>query len=215
MDRAARLALVLSLGAGLLAAGCAAPAACAGDPGRGLPPEETVVLRFQRDEDLAAWKASGGEWKVEKGCALGRQVGDHYAYLTWPVYYGTISSVSIRGRIASRDNRNFRIQVGHIAAILNWECDDVDRFHDGWGDGRSVRGRALQGKGEHEILFVQDGDLVRILVDDRERWETRGRLRGTVTLHPAMGSTIQVREVVIRGRPVPWIPVDGPDQRAP
>ncbi len=203
--------------ASALAAAALASAGCvsAPRPDAAAPPEETIRLRFETDEDLAAWRIGGGEWVVKKGAAFGRQVGNTYAYLTYPVFFGAISSVTIRGGIASADNFNFRIAIGHVSAIFNWELADQNIYRDQtWGEGHNVRPRALS-PGQHEIRFVEDGDVIRILVDGREVWETTGRLRGTVTVYPAVGSTIEVREVEIRGTPVPWIAVDGPSMRAP
>lgn len=201
----------------VLAVSLAVAAGCASAPpsGSAAPPEETVRLRFESDEDLAAWRIAGGEWVVKKGAAFGRQVGDRYAYLTYPVFFGAISSVTIRGGIASADNFNFRVAIGNVSVIFNWELDDLNICRDRtWGDGYKVRPRALS-RGQHEIRFVEDGDVIRVLVDGREVWETTGHLRGTVTVYPAVGSTIEVREVEIRGTPVPWIAVDGPSMRAP
>ena len=179
------------------------------------PHEELERLTFSSDEDLGAWRISGGEWLVKKGAAYGHQTGDRYAYLTWPRYYGAVSSVVVRGSIVSPANENFRVAIGHVSAIFNWELDDADRYHDGWGVGQSATPRSLAAGSDHEIKFVQDGDVIRVLVDGRETWQTKGRMAGTVTVYPAVGSTIRVREVEIRGVPVPWIAVDGPSQPAP
>jgi hypothetical protein len=123
--------------------------------------------------------------------------------------------VTVRGRVASAKNLNFRVAVGHVAALLNWEGRAVNVFHDGWNVRREVGPRALSAGGDHEIRFEQvDGRIV-VRVDGRALWETRGHLRGTVSVYPAVGSTIAVREVEIRGTPVPWIAVDGPSQAAP
>lgn len=197
--------------AALMTAGCATAAS---DPAP-QPLEETVHLGFSSDADLAAWRVTGGEWVVKKGAAYGRQVGDSYAYLTYPVFFGEISSVTLRGGIESKQNFNFRVAVGHVSAIFNWEVQDLNIFRDdSWSPGHDVAPRALS-QGMHEIRFLQDRSVIRILVDGREVWETTGHLRGTVTVYPAVGSTIRVEDVEIRGIPIPWIAVDGPSVRAP
>jgi hypothetical protein len=178
------------------------------------PAEEVVRASFRNDADLARWKIGGGQWRVEKLGACGRQAGDRYAYLTWPAYFGSISSVTIRGGVADDANRNFRVAVGHVSAILNWEVRDADVFSDGHSRSETSPGSLAPGD-DHEIRFVQDDEVIRILVDGIQRWETRGRLRGTVTIYPAVGSVIRIRSVEIRGVPVPWIAVDGPSQPAP
>jgi hypothetical protein len=184
------------------------------DAGNAPPPDVTIRAEFLDEDDLKAWRMGGGEWTVRRGEAYGRQVGAAYAYLTWPAYFGSVSSVTIHGRIASREDRNFRVAVGHVSAIFNWELDDGDIYHDGPGDGVLVRPHGLP-PGEHEITFVQDGEIARVLVDGRATYESRTRLRGTVTIYPAVGSEIAVRDVEIRGVPLPWIVVDGPSIKAP
>jgi len=209
---------VFALAAAFSAAGCASAAPVAptapirpSDP----PDEEVVRATFRVDEDLGAWRIAGGDWRVEDGAAVGTQLGDADAYLTWPVYFGSISSVVVRGRIVSKENTNFRVAVGDVAALLNWEMRPVNVFHQGFDVRKEAGPRALSSKRDHEIRFDEiDGRIV-VRVDGSPVWETRGRLRGTVTIYPAVGSTIRVRDVEIRGAAVPWIKVDGPSQRAP
>jgi hypothetical protein len=211
--RPAALALALTV-ASCTSAAVETPETAAAPPA--AEPHDVIVRRtFETDGDLAAWRISGGEWMVKKGAAYGHQTGDRYAYLTWPQYFGRISSVTVHGSIASPENVDFRLAVGHVNAIFNWELDDVDIYHDGWGDGKAVPHRSLAKGRDCEMKFVQDGDVIRVLVDGRETWQTTGRMAGTVTIYPAVGSTIRIRDVEIRGVPVPWIAVDGPSQRAP
>jgi hypothetical protein len=205
-------AKIVAIALVLVAAGCASATATAAS--RSAPPDETVRLTFASDDDLKAWRITGGEWVVKKGAAYGRQVDDAYARLTYPVFFGSVSSVTVHGRIVSSDNLNFRVAVGHVSAILNWELDDGDIYHDGPGDGVLVRPRSLS-PGEHEIRFVQDGEIARVLVDGRETFESHTCLGGTVTIYPALGSEIAIRDVEIRGVPLPWVGVNGPSIRAP
>jgi hypothetical protein len=216
--RLAALALAMT------AASCASPAestppastvAAARRAQAAVPHDVVVVRTFASGEDLAPWLIAGGEWYVKKGAAYGHQTGDRYAYLTWPQYFGRITSVTVRGSIASPENFNFRVAVGHVSAIFNWELDDVDIYRDGWGGGNAVPHRSLAKGRDCEVKFVQDGDVVRVLVDGRETWQAKTRMAGTVTIYPAVGSTIRIRDVEIRGVPVPWIEIDGPSQRAP
>lgn len=178
------------------------------------PGDEITLAVFENDADLAKWKSSAGKWVVESSRAVGTQQGPDYAYLTWPVYYGSISSVTVRGGIRSAGNRNFRVAVGHVTTILNWEMRETNVFHSG-RIREEVGTPALSPGTDHEIRFIQEGEVVRVYVDGRELWSTRTRLTGTVTVYPAVGSTIEVMSVVIRGRRVPWIPVNGPSQPAP
>jgi hypothetical protein len=205
--------------AALVCAGCASvpPSSVTieGPRAAGEPAEQTARLRFGTESELAKWRAAGGEWRVEREAAVGTQLGGQYAYLTWPVYYGRISSVTVRGRIDSKKNQNFRVAVGHVAALLNWEVRPVNVFHDGWDVRQEVGPPALSAKGTHEIRFEEEDGRIVVRVDGRALWETRGKLRGTVTIYPAVGSTIRVEEVEIRGVPVPWIAVEGPSQSAP
>ena len=73
-----------------------------------------------------------------------------------------------------------------------------------------VEGAPLVPGQEHEIVVEQSGRSVRVVVDDRLLWEREGMLHGTVSLHPQFGSTLWVREIVVRGRPVPGVEVRGP-----
>jgi hypothetical protein len=203
-------AAVLALVALLVAAGCAAARPSPG----AAPPEETVRLHFVEEADLARWRIAGGQWRIDRETALGTQVGDEYAYLTWPVFYGRIASVTIRGRIESPENRNLRVAVGGVTAIFNWELGDVNWYRNGW-EQHDLGPHALSPGKDHEIRFTEDGGVVRIFVDGRETWETHAHLHGTVSVYPAVGSTIRLQEVEIRGVPVPWVAVDGPSDRAP
>lgn len=178
------------------------------------PREETTTLQFATAEDLDAWQIRAGHWRVERGAAVGKQVGAEYSYMTWPVHYGAIASVTVRGGMVGPRGKEFRVAVGHVSAIFNWDMGNVNVMRNGCL-GENVTPAALTADREHVIRFVQDGPLVRVTVDDNEIWQARTQMHGTVTIYPAVGSTIRIRSVEIRGVPIPWITVDGPSQPAP
>jgi hypothetical protein len=190
----------------------AVPAGCATSC-REAPPVEERVLRFRTREDLDPWAQAGGEWRVEGGVAVGRSLWpatDRYAWLTHRTHYGEIRRVVVHGGLDARSRANFRLGVGSVTVILNWEVDDRSLVHYRGSDGVTVGPHVLVPGREHEIVVEQSGDRIRLVVDDRLLWEEEGRLSGTVTVYPALGSTIRVRDVTIVGRPVPWVRVDYP-----
>ncbi len=206
-SRLARLLPVLLAPCMLVAAGCATSSSRA-------PRLEERVIRFDSHADLDDWHVTAGEWTVDGGRLVGRSldpsggVTDEYA--THRTYWGEIERVIVRGGLDAGSPNNFRMAVGAAAQLFNWERTPASWFELGHHD-QQVSGALMTPGQEHEIVLEQIDDRIRIVVDDRTIWEHRGRMRGPLTLHPSFGSTLWVREIVIRGRPVPWIQVDGPD----
>ena len=211
---------VLRSGA-LLAFAAAALAACGstGSPGaRPAQQAETRTLRFETADDLGDWIAHGGDWKVADSHAVGRSLypqSNRYSWLTHKTSYGEIRRVVVRGSTAEGSPHNLRLGVGALTALLNWEGGDLNLVHFVGSDASRAGPRALTPGRESEIVVDSSGTggerHHRLVVDDRVLWEGSGPpLTGTVTVYPALGSTIRVREVVITGRPAPCVEVLGP-----
>ena len=208
LTNSGRLAAVLALAA---LAGCASA-------GAGPAPVSTRTLRFESAADLGAWIAYGGDWNVDGGHAVGRSLvpeSDRYSWLTCRTSYADIERVVVHGGLDARSRFNFRLGVGAVTVILNWECDDANLVHYIGSDGHGAGRRALVPGREAEIVVETTGTgmdrHVRLVVDDRVLWEGIGPpLAGTVTVYPALGSTIRVRDVTITGRAAPCVEVNGP-----
>lgn len=199
--------------AGLLAfagSGCASVA--------GAPASVTRTFRFASDADLGAWVQSGGDWRVEDGRAIGRSLypqSDRYSWLTCRDAFGEIERVVVRGGLAEGSPHNLRIGVGAVTVILNWEVSDASLVHYVGSDGHGAGPRVLRPGEDSEIVIESRGEgtdrHVRLVVDDRLLWEGSGPpLMGTVTVYPALGSTIRIRDVTVTGRPAPCVEVNGP-----
>lgn len=205
-------AVLTFVAAALPIAGCATGAAAS--PGAEAPPLETRTLRFASPADLDAWVVHGGQWTVEDGRAVGRSLypaTDRYSWLTYRTFFGEIRRVVVHAALDERSPHNLRIGVGSATVILNWEGGDMNLVHYRGSDATVVRPCALVPGRESEIVLEQAaGRRLRLVVDDRLLWEDEGRLAGTVTVYPALGSTIRVRDVEITGRAVPWVDVDFP-----
>jgi len=169
------------------------------------------VVRFASPDALeafrtrapAAWRVQGGELTGASGGRLPQK-----PFLTYGTYYKSISKVTFRGRIVPPAEENFRFAVGPVNAILNWEAGPVNLF---WGGGRNMvrrKGHVLTPGREHTITIEQEGEKAILRVDGQAIWETKARLHGTVTVYPAHGSTIAVREIIIDGEPDPKRQVD-------
>jgi hypothetical protein len=160
----------------------------------------------------------GGDWSVSQGRLEGHSLypdSDRYSWLTNRTAYGEIRRVVVRGGLAPGSARNLRLGVGAVTVILNWEMSDLNLVHYIGSDARRAGPGALTPGQESEIVVEATGEgatrHVRLVVDDRVLWEAEGPpLMGTVTVYPALGSTIQVRSVEITGQPAPTVTVHGP-----
>jgi hypothetical protein len=189
----------------LLLAGCATTAHA--------PPVETRTWTFESPEALAEWSQNGGDWKVEGGRAVGRSIwrgSERAAWLTNRTYFGSIDRVVVHGGLAQGSNHNFRLGVGAATFLFNWEGGNHSLVHYHKPQGVGFGPHVLEPGKEHEIVVEQVKDRIRLVLDDRVLWDEEGRLSGTVTVYPAFGSTVFLRDVSVTGRAVPWIDADWP-----
>ncbi len=206
------------LSAALVVAGLVAFAGAGCASVGGTPASVTRTFRFASNADLGAWVRSGGDWRVEDGHAVGRSLypqSDRYSWLTCREAFGEIERVVVHGGLAAGSPHNLRIGVGAVTVILNWEVSDANLVHYVGSDGHGAGSRALRPGVDSEIVIESRGvgtdRHVRLVVDDRLLWEGVGPpLMGTVTVYPALGSTIRVRDVTVTGRPATRIEVNGP-----
>jgi Ca2+-binding EF-hand superfamily protein len=163
-----------------------------------------ALIRFTTDEVLKDFEAYGGraEWKVVDNELIGISRRGDGSRFTYKTYYSSIKLVRIRGRIVPPAKNNFRIAVGPINMILNWECADENGFHDG-RKGGSVKGHALTPGKMHTIVVAQKGKEAIVSIDGKEIYRSEAKLEGTVTVYPALGSTIAISDIDIDGTPVP------------
>lgn len=203
-----RIAVAVALSA---LAGCASI-------GSGPSDVSTTEFRFEQPADLDEWIAYGGDWAVSDQHAVGRSLypqSDRYSWLTCRQAYSDIERVIVRGSLDGGSPHNLRIGVGAVTVILNWELADKNLVHFIGSDARVAGRHALAPGHESEIIVESIGTgserHVRLVVDDRVLWEADGPpLMGTVTVYPALGSTIRIRDVQITGRPAPCVEVHGP-----
>jgi len=192
--------------------GTAVPAA------HGAPSASATTFRFEKATDLHAWVAYGGDWSVSDGQAVGRSLhpqSDRYSWLTCRTAYSNIERVIVHASLDESSPHNLRLGVGAVTVILNWEMADNNLVHYIGSDARVAGRRALVPRRESEIIVESIGTGAdrhgRLVVVDRVLWEDEGPpLVGTVTVYPALGSTIRIRDVEITGRPAPCVDVHGP-----
>ena len=163
-------------------------------------------LRFQHPgaEDQLVY--ANGNWRVDDGELVGASTGaDNFA--THRVRFSTMNAVVIRGGIRSAAGLNFRCKAGDVNLLLNWEMEDQNHL---WQNGACHRTspRILQTGEEHTILVFSDGASCHVCIDDRHLYTVPGSLSGTVSVYPALGSEIFVRELLVDGSPDGL--VDGP-----
>lgn len=186
--------------------------------GSGPQATSTTEHRFEHATDLDAWIAYGGDWTVSDGQAVGHSLypqSDRYSWLTCRTAYSDIERVIIQASLDPASPHNLRVGVGAVTVILNWELGDLNLVHFIGSDAQRAGPRAITPGVESEIVVEAMGSgsdrHVRLVVDDRVIWEDEGPpLMGTVTVYPALGSTIRVRSVEITGRVAPGIDVHGP-----
>lgn len=178
----------------------------------------TTRFDFAEPADLDAWTSYGGDWTVADGHAVGRSLypeSDRYSWLTCRTSYADIERVIVHARLDESSPHNLRIGVGAVTVILNWEVANHNLVHFIGSDARTAGRHALWPGQESEIVVEAVGSgserHVRLVVDDRVLWEHDGPpLTGTVTVYPALGSTIHVRDVTVTGTKAPCVEVHGP-----
>lgn len=158
-------------------------------------------LQFRAAADLDQIVVSNGDWRVRDGVLVGACTGtDNYA--THRFAFRAMRTVVVRGGIRSAAGLNFRCKVGDVNLLLNWEVQPENHL---WHLGqRTAKGPpALQPGKEHCIVFVASPhDGVHVCIDGILWWTAPGTLAGTVTVYPALGSEIFVREILVDGEPV-------------
>ncbi len=157
------------------------------------------MLRFRERADLDQLVRSNGDWRIEDSLLLGACTGTSN-FATHRLSFHSMRSVVIRGGIRSRNGLNFRCKVGDVNLLLNWEVRPENHL---WHLGTcTAKGPpALQQGKEHTLLFVDVPEGVVVCVDGVPWWTAPGDLAGTITVYPALGSEIFVREILVDGEP--------------
>ena len=149
-------------------------------------------------------KPKQGEWAVRNGqLILSSPFGGSYKAV-YKKYFNEISSVTIRGGIIPPNQYNFRISVGPVFIILNWEAGSKNEnlfygpLEKGLGRGKSTRPRALTPGRVYEIVVRQLGERAVVLIDGQQHFVTKARLNGTVTIYATSGPIV-VQSIEIDG----------------
>lgn len=155
----------------------------------------TFIDPAQKD----AFTFANGRWRVEAGELRGAAEGANN-FATSRVPFASMDAVVIRGGIRSEGGLNFRCKAGDANLLLNWEVEDQNHL---WWNGACHRTspRVLTAGREHTIVIFSDGARCHVCVDDQHLYTVRGSLAGTVSVYPALGSEIFVREVLVAGLP--------------
>ncbi|MCK5943529.1 MAG: hypothetical protein KAI24_16220, partial [Planctomycetes bacterium] len=156
-------------------------------------------LRFRQEQDQRQLAFANGAWRVADGKLVGAARGANN-FATHRVRFAAINAVVIRGGIASEAGLNFRCKVGDVNLLLNWEVEDQNHL---WQNGACHRTspRVLTQGEEHTIVIFSDGATAHVCIDDEHLYTVPSSLAGTVTVYPALGSEIFVREVLVDGHP--------------
>jgi hypothetical protein len=174
----------------------------------------TVVkrIRFSSPESLKAFlPTSALQVAIRNGTVvLGANTGARRVPLVYNGYFEEIKSVRIVGGIVPPAKGSFRMSVGPVSMILNWENADENHFRcvDG---GRSgvVRPHVLVPGKFHEIVVQQDGDKAVVSVDGKSLYTCVTKLNGAISIY-TYKSAIAVREIVVEGKVDPNKKVTGP-----
>ena len=165
-------------------------------------------LRFASAEALRQLAVAPDTWSIADGLLVGvARKPDTYA--THRCAFAEIRSVVIRGGIRSAAGLNFRLAVGGVNVIFNWEVQPQNHLWSG-GVQQTTSPPALTPGQEHTIALHAVGGEVLVLVDERLWFTARGALAGTVCVYPALGSEIFVREILVDGELECSGPVAGP-----
>lgn len=174
----------------------------------------TVVkrIRFSSPESLKAFlPINNAPVTVRKGIVvLGDNTGTRRVPLVYNGYFEEIKSVRIVGGIFPPGKFNFRMSVGPVGMILNWENADENHFRcvDA-GRSEVVRPRVLVPGKFHEIVVQQDGDKAVVSVDGKPLYTCVTKLNGAISIY-TYKSAIAIREIVVEGKVDPNKKVTGP-----
>ena len=154
-------------------------------------------IRFLENEDLGQMLLAGGEWQIVRRRLVGLS-GSETCSASSRHLYSSISAVTVRGGILSRGNLNFRLAVGDLKLIFNWELAPENHFY--YGGQRTVTTpHAMTWRKQHQLNIRQFGAEIVVFLDDKEIYRVAGELAGAVSVYPALGSEIFVREILIDG----------------
>lgn len=158
-----------------------------------------TALHFRERADLDQLVRSNGNWRIHDGLLIGACTGVNN-FATHRLSFGSMQAVLIRGGIRSAAGLNFRCKVGDVNLLLNWEVRPENHM---WYQGNcTAKGPpALQPGKEHTLLFLAVDSGVLVCIDGLPWWDAPGRLEGTITVYPALGSEIFVREILVVGEP--------------
>lgn len=156
-------------------------------------------LHFENDSKLAHLSYANGEWSTKDGKLIGQAKGANN-FATHRINFSVANTVVIRGGIGSKAGLNFRCKAGDVNLLLNWEVEPQNHL---WINGACHRTTppALTASEEHTILIFTDGAYAHVCIDDKHMWTVNSHLAGTVSVYPALGSEIFVREILIDGTP--------------
>ena len=191
------------------------------------PNDGTFRIRFNSPQALEQFVTQTPEaWQVVNGKLIGQGIGpNEKPFLTYKMHFKKISKVVITGSArpaqqrevilkgqhamrAPRISTNFRVGVGTINLIFNWELRDENHYRNGQAC-TVQKGHALAPGKEHTIVIEQIGQAVVVCVDNKPVYATQATLDGTVTVYPAHGSTISVSQIDITGVPDPQRSISG------
>ena len=164
-------------------------------------------IRFLTKDVLQHFHAPDTKaWRIRNRQIVGTSTGPT-PHLTYDKYFKSFRKVLIRGRIVPPSKRNFRLSVGQINLIFNWEMANQNHYRNDH-DVTIAEGHALTPGKMHSIVISQDEEHAVVSVDEHEVYRTETNLAGTVTVYPA-GSTIALSEMLIDGDVDPDRPVEG------
>lgn len=189
-----------------------------------VKPEPVTRIHFPSAGMLCRFTTAIPEaWAVVDENLVGCDIGPGNApLLTYRTHFKKISKVVVEGMVlpaamtevkapglfSRRRSTNFRLSVGPINLIFNWEIRNENHYRN--GEVYTLQsGHALVPGKWHAIAVEQIGKDAVVSVDGRRVYTTQATLAGTVTIYPAHGSTIRVSEIDITGVPDPGRHVSG------
>jgi hypothetical protein len=153
-------------------------------------------LRFRTEADRQQVVTAGDHWRIEDGLLVG--TATETANATHRYAFENVRSVVIAGGIRSAAGLNFRIAVGNVNLLCNWE--GAPENHAYFGSVRqTLRPPALTAGKLHTIALHRTDTGIVVCIDDRPWCTGIGTLDGTVSVYPALGSEIFVREILVDG----------------
>jgi hypothetical protein len=154
-----------------------------------------------------------GQWGVRNGYLLMSNNPDATYVATYREYFKSMASVTIRGGLVPPNKHNFRVSVGPINIILNWEGGGENHFRGPTSETPTVsRPQVLVPGMIQEIQIRQDGEKIEVLIDGRPHFATKGGLEGTVSIYCNSGP-ITVQSLIIEGEVDGGKKVTGPSHQ--